>query len=49
MKISVIIPFSHYPHYLKECLESLKTSAFQDVQRAVMLACSMRWENTSIF
>lgn len=37
MKISVIIPFSHYPHYLKECLESLKTSAFQDFETLLVV------------
>lgn len=37
MKISVITPFSHYPHYLKECLESLKTSAFQDFETLLVV------------
>lgn len=37
MKISVIIPFSHYPHYLKECLESLKISAFQDFETLLVV------------
>lgn len=37
MKISVIIPFSHYPYYLKECLESLKTSAFQDFETLLVV------------
>lgn len=37
MKISVIIPFSHYPHYLKECLESLKTIAFQDFETLLVV------------
>lgn len=37
MKISVIIPFSHYPHYLKECLESLKNSAFQDFETLLVV------------
>lgn len=37
MKISVIIPFFHYPHYLKECLESLKTSAFQDFETLLVV------------
>lgn len=37
MKISVIIPFSHYPHYLKECLEFLKTSAFQDFETLLVV------------
>ena len=37
MKISVIIPFSHYPHSLKECLESLKTSAFQDFETLLVV------------
>ncbi len=36
-KISVIIPFSHYPHYLKECLDSLKTSTFQDFETLLVL------------
>ena len=36
-KISVIIPFSHYPHYLKECLDSLEVSAFQDFETLLVL------------
>ena len=28
---------SHYPHYLKECLESLKTSAFQDFETLLVV------------
>ena len=36
-KISVIIPFSHYPHYLKECLDSLKLSTFQDFETLLVV------------
>lgn len=35
--VSIIIPFSHYPHYLKECLQSLKTSVFQDFETLLVL------------
>lgn len=36
-KISVIVPFSHYPHYLRECLQSLKESAFQDFETLLVV------------
>ena len=36
-KISIIIPFSHYIHYLEECLDSLKVSAFQDFETLLVV------------
>lgn len=36
-KISIIIPFQKYLHYLKECLQSLKESSYQDFE--VLIVC----------
>ncbi len=36
-KISIIIPFQKYLHYLKECLQSLKESTYQDFE--VLIVC----------
>lgn len=36
-KISIIIPFSHYIHYLEECLDSLKASSFQDFETLLVV------------
>ena len=36
-KISIIIPYHSYPHYLKECLTSLKVSAFQDFETLLVV------------
>lgn len=35
--ISVIIPYHSYPHYLKECLDSLQESAFQDFETLLVV------------
>lgn len=36
-KISIIIPFSAYKHYLKECFKSLTTSSYQDFEVLLVL------------
>ena len=38
-KISIIIPFQKYLHYLKECLQSLKESSYQDFE--VLIVCDL--------
>ncbi|MBP3853347.1 MAG: bifunctional glycosyltransferase family 2 protein/CDP-glycerol:glycerophosphate glycerophosphotransferase [Erysipelotrichaceae bacterium] len=35
--ISIVIPYRSYPHYLKECLTSLKTNAFQDFETLLVV------------
>ena len=46
MKLSIVIPFYRYANYLKECLQSLKDSTFQDFE--VLLVLDEKSEDASV-